>query len=45
MAQNTSVAFEEEQNILDFASWLHYHHLVTFDCFALFLYIRTSFSD
>ena len=37
-----SVALEKELKVLDFAHWVHYYYLVSFDCFPLFLYFLTS---
>ena len=37
-----SIALEEELKVLDFASWLNYYYLVSFDCFPLFLHFLTS---
>ena len=37
-----SIALEKELNVPDFASWLNYYHVVSSDCFPLFLHVLPS---
>ena len=38
----TWVALQEDLKILDFAYWLNYYYLVSFDCFHFLLHVLTS---
>ena len=37
-----SIALEEARKVLDYAYWLHFNYLVSFDCFSLFLHFLSS---
>ena len=41
MAQNITYS-EKELKVLDFAYWLNYYHLISFNYIPLFLYVLTS---